>query len=880
MAMMHLIYHGSERIHNYFRSSGGADEEQKRKFGKVLWRTYKRMMKTANGLAPDVEFGGIFTSDPTEPPGAILDSAGMVLQAVVDDFGFADLAESVDEAVVMILPAADPEACSALGPVPEAALPGSSTLLQAEAVLTHALSSTDFDAQRDVKMTATAWLDKPTGACAIFVVCVFNWTIENAGLAQDGPERADKLVEAVAAWSAGTPFLTRFGAFFVYSGNCFSCFDGALQYRISMMREGKKTNLISRCTAVEGVEHAPDLTIVGGTFGGDDHRPNLQSMLRLRWKLSNPKAGQLSFSANGETATRTLQPMLLRSTGEGSGQLVNPAGDVVLVSELPWIARHAQGLLACGMGYPTDGVVHVECKGHKPVTGLAFAGTAVIDPISGAVIGITATERGHGHAKSATKCSLRYEPPAGGGGAVAKVCELVPTVSMVGGKIIGMRLVGKKFDFGTRYGDSSFGVTVPAGVHAFEMLIGWGVPFSYEDLQCAGAIVPVCAEGYSDPSPRFPPEASVGLVLSVDRSGRVLAAALPSASGWLEVQWRGKPPAEGVYAITKLGGVGEVVELANLDNVFINPATGPVAHRYCAVPLHPRRAEHMCGMTLDSAAAGEERGRDTAVAEVGCNIDNHAGQRELRNPKLQLNSATVTDEEYLLWAPQGEFTTGLTECTTLFKAETRLRPLFLVLHDLSMQLQEAYHGHREGQPVLPLALEVRAAAQRVNEVAQKMKDGNTRKKLEIASYSNEALLAASDLLTSLADPVVVTPAPDPALTADAQVTDDSDPVRGEARGMDYFQVGDRIIDRILGAGKPNPNPSPNPNPNPSPNPNPNPHPNANPNPNPNPNQGARGHGGGGGAHACGGAGGSGPGRGESQGRVRGGGEAGQGQGQG
>ena len=48
--MLHLIYHGSERLHNYFRSSGGANEEQKRKFGKVLWQTYKRMMKTAKGL--------------------------------------------------------------------------------------------------------------------------------------------------------------------------------------------------------------------------------------------------------------------------------------------------------------------------------------------------------------------------------------------------------------------------------------------------------------------------------------------------------------------------------------------------------------------------------------------------------------------------------------------------------------------------------------------------------------------------------------------------------------------------------------------------------------------------------------------------------------
>ena len=366
--------------------------------------------------APDVEFGGIFSSDPTEPPGACIDSANMVLQAVVDDFGFADLADPVDEAVVMILPAVDPEACSALGPVPEAALPESSTLLQAEATLAHALSATDFDAQRDVKMTATAWLDKQTGTCAIFVVCVFNWTIEDAGLARDGQERADKFVEAVAAWSAGTPFLTRFGAFFVYSGNCFSSFDGALQYRVSMMREGKKTNLINRCTAIEGVEHAPDLTIVGGTFGGDDHRPNLQSMLGLRWKLSNPDAGQLSFSANGVTATRTLEPMLIRSTGEGSGQLVNPARDVVLVSELQWVARHAQGLLACGMGYPTDGVVHAECTGHNAVTGLAFAGTAVIDPISGAIIGITVTERGRGHPRTATKCSLRYEPPAVGGG--------------------------------------------------------------------------------------------------------------------------------------------------------------------------------------------------------------------------------------------------------------------------------------------------------------------------------------------------------------------------------------------------------------------------------------------------------------------------------
>ena len=752
----------------------------------------------------------------------------MALQAVVDDFGFADLAESVDEAVVMILPAADPEACLALGPVPEAAPPGSSTLLQAEAALDHALSpadfDTDFDAQRDVKMTATAWLDKQTGACAIFVVCVFDWTIENAGLAQDGPERADQFVEAVATWSAGTPFLTRFGAFFVYSGNCFSSFDGALQYRVSMMREGKKTNLISRCTAVEGVEHAPDLTIVGGTFGGDDHRPNLQSMLELRWKLSNPDAGQLSFSANGVTATRTLEPMLIRSTGEGSGQLVNPGRDVVLVSELQWVARHAQGLLACGMGYPTDGVVHAECSGHNAATGPSFAGTAVIDPTSGAIIGIAVTERGQGHARTATKCSLRYEPPAGGGGAVAKVCELVPTVSMVGGKIIGMRLVGKKFDFGTRYGDSSFGVTVPAGVHAFEMLTGWGVPFSYEDLQCAGAIVPVCAEGYSDPSPRFPPEDSVGLVLSVDGSGRVLAAALPSVSSWLEVQWRGEPPAEGAYAITKLGGVGTVVELANLDNVFINPATGSVAHRYCAVPLHPRRAEHMCGMTLDSAAAGEERGRDTAVAEVGCNIDNHAGQRELRNPRLQLSSPTVTDEEYLLYAPHGEFNTALAECTMMFKAETRLRPLFLALHDLSMQLQEAYHGQREGQPVLPLALEVRAEAQRLSEAAQKMQDGNTRKKLELTSYSSDALLVARELLTSLEDPVIVTPAPDPALAADAQITDDSDPIRGEARGADYFQLGDRIVDGILGAGNPNLNPNPSPSPNPDPNPNPSPNP--------------------------------------------------------
>lgn len=185
----------------YREQAGGADKLQIEQFGVVLMRTWKKLRATVLSLAPAMQWGAVFPTNPAEPLGAFTDAPRYAVQEVADNLALANhphmyiksgavlrLPEELVGQDGSVLPAFD------YGPVPTPAKPGSRWYEQCKAAVVRALrfdeggavrrtfnigggqmvSGEPFDFDEDVHhFTCTPWLG-PDGARELHVVVLFN----------------------------------------------------------------------------------------------------------------------------------------------------------------------------------------------------------------------------------------------------------------------------------------------------------------------------------------------------------------------------------------------------------------------------------------------------------------------------------------------------------------------------------------------------------------------------------------------------------------------------------------------------------------------------------------------------------------------------------
>ena len=234
MAMIHVFYEGSQRLHKFFRSlAGGADTEQVKAFGIVLARSWARLRERMQELAPELQLGSIFSLDP--PPGTFVNAPEMALKEVVENIESADALATMSHAAYVRLRDRSGIAASTLGAVAQPEQSSSQAYEQCRYVLDMELATLDglpseFDFVHDVThFSCTPKLAADSLHIDLHLVVVFhrrNFGIEGDGVPV-GPARATALAETLVALRPGCETIagewpSEYGGYAAWHASCFA----------------------------------------------------------------------------------------------------------------------------------------------------------------------------------------------------------------------------------------------------------------------------------------------------------------------------------------------------------------------------------------------------------------------------------------------------------------------------------------------------------------------------------------------------------------------------------------------------------------------------------------------------------------------------------
>ena len=256
MAMLHIFSEGTQSNHALYRAqAGGSDEDQRRRHGVPLFRSWRNLIRNARELEPaGSQYGAVWPIDPDQPMGSFVNTHRLALEEVAANFEIATNSQRIWNAAALQWPY-NGAAAIELGPVERALRPSDAAyawcasrardeiplVIEGSSVPIGSGGATvsfqGFDLDADVtELTCTPWDEGDGRGVVMHVVATFSEErFGEAALLQTVPGGTVLTGEARAHAAAGLVATSRNG-FSVWTGECFCSIDARLQNRVCISR--------------------------------------------------------------------------------------------------------------------------------------------------------------------------------------------------------------------------------------------------------------------------------------------------------------------------------------------------------------------------------------------------------------------------------------------------------------------------------------------------------------------------------------------------------------------------------------------------------------------------------------------------------------------